>query len=191
MKTIYLIRHSLKEKNDYLGNEKVDKQKLNEQEKLSDEGKKLAYKLLQLDILKNVKEVWSSNYERAIETAKYITDEKINITGSFDERHYGDFDDNTVKEEFWINQFKDEYLNFLLKPTPLESTTKLSLYSKLISLVSKLNILLSSTNSIFLNDNAVNAIPNPNTTKLLINIIKCILKLVFKLNINLINNTVT
>ena len=110
MKTIYLIRHSLKEKNDYLGNEKVDKQKLNEQEKLSDEGKKLAYKLLQLDILKNVKEVWSSNYERAIETAKYITDEKINITGSFDERHYGDFDDNTVKEEFWINQFKDEYL---------------------------------------------------------------------------------
>ena len=85
LKTIYLIRHSLKEKNDYLGNEKVDKQKLNEQEKLSDEGKKLAYKLLQLDILKNVKEVWSSNYERAIETAKYITDEKINIKPIFKE----------------------------------------------------------------------------------------------------------
>ena len=110
LKTIFLIRHSLKERKYYSSNESVDKQKFDEQKRLSDEGKELAYKLSQLDILKNVKEVWASNYERAIETAKFITNCKINITDSFDERHYGDFDDNTDKEEFWINQFKDENL---------------------------------------------------------------------------------
>ena len=34
----------------------------------------------------------------------------LNISDSFDERHYGDFDNNINKEEFWINQFKDEEL---------------------------------------------------------------------------------
>ena len=111
LKTIFLIRHSLKEKKYYSDIEIVDKQKFDEQKKLSEEGKELAKKLSQLDVLKNVKEVWASNYERAIETAKYIADGKnINITNSFDERHYGNFDEDIDKEEFWINQFKDENL---------------------------------------------------------------------------------
>ena len=110
MKTIFLIRHSLKEKKYYPNDENIDKQKFDEQKKLSEEGKELAYKLSQLDILKNVKEVWSSNYERAIQTAQYITNKKINITTAFDERHYGDFEGNTDREKFWINQFVDENL---------------------------------------------------------------------------------
>ena len=52
MKTIFLIRHSLKERKYYSSNESVDKQKFDEQKRLSDEGKELAYKLSQLDILK-------------------------------------------------------------------------------------------------------------------------------------------
>ena len=108
MKTIFLIRHSLKEVKYYSDNELVDKQTFDEQKKLSEEGKVLAHKLSQLELLKNVKEVWSSNYNRAIETAKYFS-ENINITNSFDERHYGDLE-NINKEEFWINQFKDENL---------------------------------------------------------------------------------
>ena len=32
------------------------------------------------------------------------------VINSFDERHYGDFDKNTIKEEFWINQFMDAKL---------------------------------------------------------------------------------
>ncbi len=110
MKTIFLIRHSLKEKKYYSDNEVVDKQKFDEQKRLSEEGKKLAHKLSELDVLKGVKEVWASNYERAIETAQYITNDRINITNSFDERHYGDFEENINKGEFWINQFKDENL---------------------------------------------------------------------------------
>ena len=104
MKTIFLIRHSLKEKKDYQNNEAVDRQTFDEQKKLSEEGRVLANKLSRMDIFKNVKEVWASNYKRAIETAKYFN-KNINITNSFDERHYGNLG-NINKDEFWINQFR-------------------------------------------------------------------------------------
>ena len=51
-----------------------------------------------------------------VKTAKYICKNdnlKINISSSFDERHYGTFDDNIDKqkfEEFWIEQFKNRNL---------------------------------------------------------------------------------
>ncbi len=109
MKTIFLIRHSLKEVKYYSDNELADRQTFDEQKKLSEEGKVLAHKLSQLELLKNVKEVWSSNYERAIETAKYLN-ENVNIANSFDERHYGDFPPNVNKEEFCIKQYQDENL---------------------------------------------------------------------------------
>lgn len=107
MKTIFLIRHSLKEEKYYSDNELVDRQTFDEQKRLSEEGKELAYKLSQNEVLRNVKEVWSSNYNRAIETAKYIN-ENVNITNAFDERHYGDFPPNTRKEDFRVKQYQDE-----------------------------------------------------------------------------------
>lgn len=107
MKTIYLIRHSIKEKI-YPPTDIIDKQKFEEQKRLSELGKKVALKLSQTDILKNVDEVWASNYERAIETAKILFDKEVHISRSFDERHYGDFKPDTNKEIFWIEQFKNE-----------------------------------------------------------------------------------
>lgn len=107
MKTIFLIRHSLKEEKYYSDNELVDRQTFDEQKGLSEEGKELAYKLSQNEVLRNVKEVWSSNYERAIETAKYIN-ENVSITNAFDERYYGDFPPNTRKEDFWVKQYQDD-----------------------------------------------------------------------------------
>ena len=82
---------------------------------LSVEGERQAFKLSQLEELENVEEIWCSNYVRTIQTAKYIANDriKINISNAFDERHYGDFDKNIDKEEFWINQFKDEKLKNL------------------------------------------------------------------------------
>jgi broad specificity phosphatase PhoE len=109
MKTIYLIRHSQKENSSYSNNESISKQRFDELKKLTDEGRKLAYKLSQSTFLANVKEVWASNYERAKETAKYISD-NINVSPSFDERHYGDFSDEKLKDIFWANQFIDEDL---------------------------------------------------------------------------------
>lgn len=107
LKTIFLIRHSLKEVKYYSDNELVDKQTFDEQKKLNEEGRVLADKLSRMDIFKNVKEVWSSNYDRAKETAKYFN-ENVNVTNSFDERHYGDFPPNITKEEFWVKQYQDE-----------------------------------------------------------------------------------
>ena len=109
MKTILLIRHSVKEKS-YMYDKNIDRQKFDEQKKLSEEGKKIAIKLSQMDILKNVDEVWASKYQRAIETAKILFNKRINISDSFDERHYGDFKPNTNIENFWIEQFKNEDL---------------------------------------------------------------------------------
>lgn len=114
-KTIYLIRHSIKEKM-YGNNESDDSNQIKDEKKiLSIEGEKQAIKLSQLEELKNVEEVWCSNYVRTIQTAKYISNDKlqINISSAFDERHYGDFDKNTNKEEFWINQFQNDKLKNL------------------------------------------------------------------------------
>lgn len=109
MKTILLIRHSVKEKS-CMCDKNIDRQKFDEQKKLSEEGKKIAIKLSQMDILKNVDEVWASKYQRAIETAKILFNKRINISDSFDERHYGDFKPNKDIENFWIEQFKNEDL---------------------------------------------------------------------------------
>ena len=114
-KTIYLIRHSIKEKM-YGNNESNDSNQIKDEKRiLSIEDEKKAFKLSQLKELSNVEEVWCSNYVRTIQTAKYIANNrtKINISNAFDERHYGDFDQSTDKEEFWINQFKDENLKNL------------------------------------------------------------------------------
>lgn len=113
MTTVYLIRHSIKEKNYNIVNSNDSEQTIDEKEILSIEGEEKA-KLLSNNIeFQNLDEIWASNYVRTHQTAKYICKNdnlKINISSSFDERHYGTFDESIDKEkfeEFWIGQFKD------------------------------------------------------------------------------------
>ncbi len=113
MTTIYLIRHSIKEKNygDIDSNDSF--QIKNEKLILSCEGEKKALQLSNCEELQSIDELWTSNYVRSIQTAKYICSNnniKLNISSAFDERHYGIWDDNIDKEEFWINQFVDQDL---------------------------------------------------------------------------------
>lgn len=113
MTTIYLIRHSIKEKNygDIDSNDSF--QIKNEKLILSCEGEKKALQLSNCEELQNIDELWTSNYVRSIQTAKYICNNnniKLNISSAFDERHYGIWNDNVDKEEFWINQFVDQDL---------------------------------------------------------------------------------
>ena len=113
MTTLYLIRHSIKEKNYGIFDNQDSAQIKNEKIVLSSEGEEKALLLSQNPELQNIDEVWASNYVRAIQTAKYICENNnlpINISSSFDERHYGTFNENINKEQFWINQFKDENL---------------------------------------------------------------------------------
>lgn len=108
MTTLYLIRHSIKERNfgelDLLDSAQIRNEKII----LSCEGEKKALQLSKHLELKNIDELWASNYIRAISTAKYISDSnniKLNISSAFDERHYGIWDNDVDKEYFWINQF--------------------------------------------------------------------------------------
>lgn len=82
---IYLIRHSeqLKMKGSYLSVE--DEQIKNEKIILSIEGERKAKKFSEREELKNIDVLYSSNYVRAIATAKYIADNN-NIDINVDER---------------------------------------------------------------------------------------------------------
>lgn len=116
MTTIYLIRHSIKEKNYGIFDNSDSKQIQDEKEILSYEGEEKALELSQNKELQNLDEVWTSNYVRTAQTAKYICKNnnlKINISSAFDERHYGTFEEKITRDEFedfWINQFKDKKL---------------------------------------------------------------------------------
>ena len=86
---VYLIRHSeqLKIKNKIVKNE--ESQISNEKIILSVEGEKKAQEISKLKELNNIDILWSSNYVRAIATAKYIAKQnhiEINIDESFNER---------------------------------------------------------------------------------------------------------
>lgn len=86
---VFLIRHSeqLKIKNNIITNE--SSQISNEKIILSVEGEKKAEEISKLYELKNIDVLWSSNYVRAISTAKYIAyhnNIEINIDENFNER---------------------------------------------------------------------------------------------------------
>lgn len=81
---VYLIRHSkqlkIKGKKTQIENEKIV---------LSIKGEKIAEEISKLEEMQNIDKIWSSNYCRAISTAKYIAYENnidINIDENLNER---------------------------------------------------------------------------------------------------------
>ena len=106
MKEIYLMRHSepLKciniQNNDSL-------QLQNEKMSLTENGEKNAKKKSMHKDLQNFYIVISSNYVRAISTAKYFTKDKINIIESFGERKFGIDKWEDLPENFGEKQFND------------------------------------------------------------------------------------
>lgn len=117
-KVIYLVRHAeaLKLDNSKCINE--DTQINNEKIILSVEGEKQAEKLSKSLELKNIDSLWSSNYVRAVSTAKYISKENnipINIDVNFNERKLGDLNQllklgKKRKYSYTIEQLIDENL---------------------------------------------------------------------------------
>ena len=97
--TVYLIRHSEQLKINGIKNIEEDDQISNEKIILSIQGEEKAKKLSEREELNNIDVIWSSNYVRAISTAKYIADRnnlKINIDSNFNERKLGNLE--TLKE---------------------------------------------------------------------------------------------
>lgn len=90
---IYLIRHSKQLKICGTKNIHEKSQSSNEKIILSVEGEEKAKEISNLKDLENIKVLWSSNYVRAISTAKYISHKNnidINIDSRLNERKIGD-----------------------------------------------------------------------------------------------------
>lgn len=86
---IFLIRHSEQFKIKGIKNTTEDTQSSNEKIVLSVEGEKKAKEISNLKELNDIDILWSSNYVRAISTAKYIAyrnNIKINIDERLNER---------------------------------------------------------------------------------------------------------
>lgn len=106
MTTIYFMRHSeaLKFKN---VNNNDSLQLQNEKWPLTIKGEKLTKEKSELNELRNFDHVYSSNYVRAISTAKYFTSEEIKIDESFGERRFGISSWEELPSDFGKKQFED------------------------------------------------------------------------------------
>ena len=110
--TIYLMRHSEPFKI-HLGSEDVNESLLfsNIKTPLSINGEKFAEKISNNKEFNNIDVVWSSNYARAMSTAKYFAfrnNVKVNISDKFGERIHGINSWNELPENFEKKQLIDE-----------------------------------------------------------------------------------
>ena len=106
MTTIYFIRHSEALKYNNVNNSD-SLQLQNEKWLLTENGENIAKEKSKLEELKNFDIVFSSNYVRAIGTAKYFTSDKINIDERYGERKFGINSWDELPTDFGERQFTD------------------------------------------------------------------------------------
>lgn len=137
--TIYLIRHSEPFKI-HRGNVNAKESILSENEKspLSINGEKMAEQFASLEEFKELDVVCSSNYVRAMSTAKYFAynnDLKVDIDERFNERVHGVDSWNELPINFELNQFNDE--DYKVGYGESKREVQIRMYSALVSLMSK------------------------------------------------------
>ena len=108
---VFLIRHSKKINQELIDNTKNTEYFQTRREKivLSIEGERRAEKLSKLNIFNNLDIIFSSNYARTIQTAKYLAESKnlvIHVDERFNERKFG----IRGEENITIKQYYDENL---------------------------------------------------------------------------------
>lgn len=110
MTTIYLIRHSkIFKVNNELNSDNFQIQ--NEKLSLSIEGELLAQNKMSNPIFNNIDRLYSSNYVRTIQTAKYLAEKhnlEINVISDLGERKFGISSFNELPENFERKQFLDD-----------------------------------------------------------------------------------
>ncbi len=111
MTTIYLMRHSKAKMDKEYINTNESLQLENEKFVLSVEGEELAKKYSKIKELKNLNMIYSSNYVRAMATAKYVCEvnkKPLYIDEDFGERRFGINSWDELPKEFFSNQALDE-----------------------------------------------------------------------------------
>ena len=106
MTTIFLMRHSEALKFENVNNSDL-LQLQNEKWPLTITGEQIAKEKSEISELKNFDSVYSSNYVRAISTAKYFTNNKVKIEESFGERKVGINNWDELPSDFEKRQFED------------------------------------------------------------------------------------
>ncbi len=139
--TIYLIRHSEPFKihrGITLANEPVLQE--NEKSPLSINGEKMAEEWAKKAEFQNIDIVWSSNYVRAMSTAKYFAFNnslKVNIDQRLNERIYGVTSYDDLPSDFEEHQFIDE--NYKLSNGESQKEVKSRMYLALLDLLKDYN----------------------------------------------------
>ncbi len=110
MTTIYLIRHSLvfTDMENYNNNETFQMQ--NEKQPLSVEGENRARILSEYEELQDIDYIVSSNYTRALSTAKYIASKnnlKVEVNENFNERLFGIDAWTDINKDFFERQINE------------------------------------------------------------------------------------
>jgi len=104
--TIYFMRHSEALKyNNINNNDSLQIQ--NEKWPLTVNGESIAKEKSKVEELLHFDVVYSSNYVRAISTAKYFTNDKVNIDESFGERKFGINNWEELPTNFGEKQFEN------------------------------------------------------------------------------------
>ena len=109
MKIIYFIRHSKTLAVDNKFNEDTIQEE-NEKRILSIEGEKIAKEKFKNTEFDDIEEIYSSNYVRAIQTAKILAEKKnltIHVVSDFGERKIGIASWDDYPKDFEIHQFND------------------------------------------------------------------------------------
>lgn len=111
MTTIYILRHSIpfrKLLGEYNANE--IEQIRNEKNPLSVEGERLALEISKKEELNNIDVLYSSNYVRAMSTAKYIAENNqinLNVDERLGERKFGVKNISEISKDFFLKQYND------------------------------------------------------------------------------------
>ena len=138
MTTIYLMRHSIvfKDINNDYNNESLQLQ--NEKMPLSVEGEELASNISKESELQNIDVVISSNYVRAMATAKYISNaNKVNliVNSAFGERKFGVNSWDELPSDFGLRQNNDE--NYKVGDGESQKEVRERVYKALMEVVDK------------------------------------------------------
>ena len=137
MTTLYLVRHSEPFKV-HMGIEEVDDTILlsNIKSPLSINGEHLAETISNNKEFSNLDVVWSSDYVRAMSTAKYFAfnnNLKVNVSNKLGEREHGINSWNELPEDFERKQFLDE--NYKVGNGESQKETKEREYSFLLKIL--------------------------------------------------------
>ena len=137
MTTIYLIRHSKPMKVNNTFN-KDNLQLQNEKSSLSIEGEQIAKDKLNKKEFDGIDIIFSSNYVRTIQTAKYLSEKnnaEINVISDLSERKFGIDSWDELPDNFERKQFLDE--NYKLNSGENQKEVKDRMYSVIMKILNK------------------------------------------------------